>query len=103
MYIGITTSKSSALSIFTPLIFETQLINGALFLKTNFFSPNALSFALLVAFALSCVLFGVSKSLVVNVFLVTVIFPLTAIYASLKPHKSDLNIDVLILISLLTL
>ena len=32
---GITTSKSSALSIFTPLIFEMQLINGALFLNTR--------------------------------------------------------------------
>ena len=34
---GIATSKLSALSIFTPLIFETQLMNEALFLKTNFF------------------------------------------------------------------
>ena len=33
MYKGITTPKSSALSINTPLIFEMQLINGALFLK----------------------------------------------------------------------
>ena len=68
--IGITTSKSSALLIFIPLIFEIQLINGALFLKTNFFSPNALLFAVLVAFALATVLFGSSKSLAVNVFLV---------------------------------
>ena len=103
MYIGIATSKSSALSIFTPLIFETQLINGALFLKTNFFSPNALLFALLVAVTLAAVLLGASMSSAVNVFLVTVIFPLTTIYASLKSHKSDLNIDVLILISLLGL
>ena len=56
---GITTSKSSALSIFTPLIFEIQLINGALFLKTNFFSPNASSFAVLVAAALAAVLLNV--------------------------------------------
>ena len=35
--------------------------------------------------------------------LVTVIVPLTTIYASLKSHESDLNIDVLVLISLLTL
>ena len=33
LYTGITTSKSSTLSIDTPLIFEMQLINGALFLK----------------------------------------------------------------------
>ena len=54
---GIPTSKSSALSIFMQLIFEMQLINGA-FLKTNFFSPNALSFAVLVAVALFTVLSG---------------------------------------------
>ena len=35
--------------------------------------------------------------------LVTVIVPLTTTYASLKSHESDLNIDVLVLISLLTL
>ena len=33
LYIGITTSKSSAVSIFMPLIFEMQFINGALFLN----------------------------------------------------------------------
>ena len=102
MYIGVTTSKSSALSIFPPLIFEAHLINGALVLKTNLSSPNALSFAVLVVFTLSAVLLGASKSLTVNVFLVTVIFPLTTIYPSLKSHKSYLNIDALILISLLT-
>ena len=32
---GITTSKSSALSIFTPLILEIQLLNGALFLNVT--------------------------------------------------------------------
>ena len=96
-------SKSSALSIFTLLIFEIQLINGALFLKTNFLSPKALLFAVLVAVTLAAVLLGVSMSSVVNVFLVTIIFPLTTIYASLKSHKSDLSVDVLILISLLTL
>ena len=57
-----------------------QLINGALFLNGT---------ALLFFFALSG--------------LVTVIVYLTTIYASLKSHKSGLNIDVLILISLLTL
>ena len=35
--------------------------------------------------------------------LVTVIVPLTTTYVSLKSHESDLNIDVLVLISLLTL
>ena len=33
---GITTSKSSASSVFTPLIPEMQLINGALFLNAIF-------------------------------------------------------------------
>ena len=56
-----------------------QLVNGALFLKANF-----LSYASLFKF-------------------VTVIFPLTAIYASLKSHRSDLNINVLNLIWLLVL
>ena len=79
------------------------MINGALYLKTNFFSPNALSFAVLVAVELAAVLLGTSKSLAVNAFLVTAIFSLTTIYASVKFHKSDLNIDVLILISLLGL
>ena len=55
---GIPTSKSSALSIFMQLIFEMQLINGALFLKTNFFSPNALLFVVLVSVALFTVLSG---------------------------------------------
>ena len=65
---GIATSESSALSIFTPLIFETQLINGALFLKTNFFSPNSLLFAVLVAATLAAVLLGASKTAAGNVF-----------------------------------
>ena len=62
LYIGITTSNSSALSIFTPLMFEMQLINGLLFLKTNFFSPKVLPFAVLVVVALAAVLLGASKS-----------------------------------------
>ena len=70
MYIGITTFKSSALSICTPLIFEIQLINGALFLNDT----------ALFLFAL----FG----------LVTLIVPFIPIYASPKSHKSDLSIDV---------
>ena len=56
-----------------------QLINGALFLNIT----------TLFLFAV----FGVT--------IVTV--PFTTIYESLKSHKSDLNIDVLILISLLIL
>ena len=56
-----------------------QLVNGALFLKANF-----LSYTSLFKF-------------------VTVIFPLTAIYASLKSHRSDLNINILNLIWLLVL
>ena len=79
------------------------MVNGVLFLKTNFLSPKALLFAVLVAVTLATVLLGASISSAVNVFLVTVIFPLTTIYASLKSHKSDHKIDVLILISLLTL
>ena len=103
LYIGIRTSKSSALSIFIPLFYEIQLINDALFLKTNFFSPKSLLFVLLVAVALAPVLLGASKSLAVNVFLVTVIFPLTTIYASLNSHKSDLSVEALVLIALLIL
>ena len=38
MYIGITISTSSALSMSVLLIFETQEINRALFLKANFLS-----------------------------------------------------------------
>ena len=45
-----------------------QLINGALFLKTKFFSPNALLFALLVVVIIAAVLLGASKSSAVNVF-----------------------------------
>ena len=51
-----------------PLIFVIQLINGALFLKINFFSTNVSLFALLVAVALAAVLLGTSKSSAVNVF-----------------------------------
>ena len=59
-----------------------QLTNGALFSKTNFFSPKALLFALLVAAALFAVLLGASKSSAINSFLLTIIFPVTKIYAS---------------------
>ena len=61
------------------LIFEMQEIKGALFLKANF-----LSYALLSWF-------------------VTVIVPLTTISASLKSHRSYLNIGVLNLIRFLGL
>ena len=67
------------LRIYTPLICEMQLINGALLLNET----------LLFAFALFAS--------------VTVIVPFTTNYASLKSHKSNLNIGVLIQISLLTL
>ena len=56
-----------------------QLINGALFLNATL-----------------SVFFGLSGS-------VAVISPFATIYTSLKSDKSDLNIGVLILISLLTL
>ena len=79
------------------------MINEALFLKTNFFSPNALSFAVLVAVGLAAVLLGDSKSSAVNAFLSTVIIHFTTIHASEQSHKSDLSIDDLILISLLAL
>ena len=36
LYIDITTSKSSALSVSVLFIFEMQEVNGALFLKANF-------------------------------------------------------------------
>ena len=72
-------SKSSALSIRVILIFEMQLINGALFLKANFLSYS--------------VLFGSA----------TVIVPLTTIYASLLSQKPYCNIGVLNLICLFVL
>ena len=43
--------------------------------------PNSLLFALLVLIALGFVLFGLSKSAAVNIFLTTVIFSVTKIYA----------------------
>ena len=61
-----------------------QLINGALFLNAT-----ALFYFIIFFF------FALSGS-------VTVIVPFTIIDASLKLQKSDLNIEVLILISLLT-
>ena len=74
-----------------PLIFVIQLKNGALFLQTNFFLPNALSFATLLAVALAAGWLGASESLAVNIFLLTVIFSFTTTCALLKSHKSDLN------------
>ena len=61
------------------LIFEMQEKNGALFLKANLLSYTSL--------------FG----------FVTVIVPLTTIYAPLKSHRSDHSIDALNLICLLGL
>ena len=80
---GIATSKSYALSMLSMsvlLTFEMQLINGALFLNAK-----GLFFLLLLSV------------------LATVIVHLTAIYASLKLHRSDLSIDVLNFICLLGL
>ena len=61
------------------LIFEMQEANSALVLRANF-----LPYALFSRF-------------------VTVVFPLTTIYASLKPHRPYHNIDVLNLICFLGL
>ena len=58
------------------LIFEMQETNGALFLKAIFLSNASL--------------FGFA----------TVVFLFTAIYTSLKSHRSDRSIDVLNLICL---
>ena len=56
-------------------------VNGALLLNVTFFCGLPVSFAALVKIS---------------------IFPLTAIYASLLSHKSDLSIDVSNLIFLFT-
>ena len=71
---------SSALSVNILLIFDTQLVNGTLFLNAKY-------------------LFLMSINLFLYVFK-RVILPLTTTYASLKSHKSDLSIDVLNLICL---
>ena len=76
-----TTSKSSALSVNTLLIFDVQLVNGALLL-------NAKDLFLMSIKPPSAVAF------------VRVIIPLKTMYALIKPHRSDLRIDVLNLISL---
>ena len=60
MYRGITTSKSSALSMSALLILKMQETNGVLFIKANF-----LSYIIPLGF-------------------ITTIFPFTTIYASLK-------------------
>ena len=72
-------SKSSAFSSNTSFIFEMQEINGALFFKITCLLISSLS---------------LSSAL-------TVTFPLTTIYISLKSHRTDLNVDVLNLICLL--
>ena len=48
LYMGITTSKSSAFSINTLLIFETEEINGTIFLKANYLSITLSVFAVLI-------------------------------------------------------
>ena len=83
LYIGTTTSRSSALSINTLLIFDMQLVNDALFLNAKnlfFMSIIPLPFVF-----------------------VRVTVLLTTIYLSLKSHKPDHSIDVLNLICLLGL
>ena len=79
LHIGITISRSFALSINALLIFDMRDINEALFLKVGF-------------------LFLLLLELVP----VTLIIPFTTVYASLYSHKSDLKIEVLNLIFLLT-
>ena len=74
-------SRSSALPINVPLIFEMHDLNGALFLSATFFS--ALSFSFAAAAYISIVLF-------------------TTIYESLESNKPDPNNEVLNLIYLLT-
>ena len=68
LYIGIVTSKSSALLINVPLIFEMQLINGALFLKEipliRFLVSLATSLAALTAAVLAVFLASVICSAV---------------------------------------
>ena len=74
-------SRSSELSIKVLPIFEMHGLNGSLLSDATFSS------ALLFSFASS------PK---------TSIVPYTTIYALLSPHQSDLNVDVLKLIFLLT-
>ena len=64
LYIGITISMYSALPIWVLFILLTQLVNGAQFLNITF---------LLVLFAATAA----------SVVLLTVIYPITSIYASL--------------------
>ena len=83
LYTGITTSTSSAFSINTLLIFDMQLVNGALFLNAKDLFLTSINY--------------------LSASFVRVIVPLTTIYASLKSHRSDQTIDVLNLICLLGL
>ena len=68
MNIGIATPKSSALPINVSLIFEMQLINGALFLKEiiliRFLASSAALLAVLIAFVLAAFLAAVIWSAV---------------------------------------
>ena len=83
LYIGITTSTSSAFSINALLIFDMQLVNGALFLNAKDLFLTSINY--------------------LSASFVRVIVPLTTIYASLKSHRSDRTSDVLNLICLLGL
>ena len=62
-HLNLATSKSSALSIKVPLIFEIQLINEALFLKEipliRFLVSLTASFAAVAAFFLAAVVAAV--------------------------------------------
>ena len=78
LYVGITISQSSGLSINVLLIFNIHDQSGALLLKSSF------SFLVLPLLSSSIV-----------------ICPFTTVKSSRKPHKSDVNIEVLNLIFLL--
>ena len=84
LYTGITISISLVLSTCLLFISLMQLVNGAQLLNIT----------------LSLVLFAAAPAAAV---LLTVLFPLASIYASLQSHKLDFNILVSNLISLLVL
>ena len=82
LYISITISRSSALSLNVLLIFDIHELNGALFLKVSFLS-----------------------TLLTRLLPATLILLFTTIHASLyysQIDKSDLSIEVFNLIFLLT-
>ena len=73
IYIAMSLSRSSTLSINVLLIFEMNYLNRALFLYALSFSALPFSFAAAAAAKRSIVFF-------------------TAIFASLQPHNSDLTL-----------